>query len=79
MGCKEYIDFHKDGSVTLPGFRTKRVFGSWQFLDKSKKAIEIFDVDNFEDIYEGIFKINTKKLNNEIYLESDKTKMILKQ
>jgi len=54
-GCEESINFKENGLAELPGFQSKPINGQWQMEENS---LRIFGSDNFEDIYNGNYKLN---------------------
>ena len=55
--CQEEIWFRKTGVIELPGFGTRNTMAHWQF--KNRKTLTINFADEFKDIYEGVYKINS--------------------
>jgi hypothetical protein len=70
--CQEKIKFGKGNSVEFPGFETERIRGFWDIKDK---IMTIKDVDNFPEIYNGVYKVDFT-YQGDLILKSDKLKII---
>jgi len=53
--CIESVKFKVNGSLVLPGFESDFIIGQW-VLEGDK--VELFGIDNFANIYDGIYDLN---------------------
>lgn len=67
--CEESIYMGTDGGVTLPGFNSRKAHGEWT-LDG--KLLQISQVDTFDFVYNGVYKIEFSN-GNRLTLKSEKT------
>ena len=77
FNCREKIYFHSDGSVSLPGFNTPMVRGSWQYMDGRTK-VRIYHTDRFSHIYDGVYRLKVK-FNSRLKLQSEHTSIVLSE
>ncbi|MCC6412739.1 MAG: hypothetical protein IT270_13830 [Saprospiraceae bacterium] len=73
-GCPEVLVFKTRGEVELPGIQTNLISGKWNKV--SNKILEIKNVQEFEEIYEGTYQIK-RSWTQEIELVSPGTTFVL--
>ena len=66
--CQESIDIDKYGTIKLPGFNSRSVYGKW-VLDG--KSLQISQTDTFDFVYNGVYDINFSR--NRLTLKSKQT------
>lgn len=72
--CKESVLFYNRGMIYLLGYNTNLIIGKWSL--KTEKILIISDVNQYEDIYEGEYMIETN-LKGTMELVSPKTTIII--
>lgn len=63
--------------VNLPGFNSKNINAKWLLIED--KVIQIYDADNYEDLYNGTYLIKSSFWTNDITLVSNVTRIVLKR
>ncbi len=66
--CEESVHFKENGLIELPGFQSNTVQGQWQM---DEDLMWIFGSNNFEDIYNGKYKLDFN--TNELIITSENT------
>jgi hypothetical protein len=66
--CEESITFRHNGDVTLPGFKSHTIWGSWKLVNSQ---LYISQTDTFDFVYNGIYQLEFA--NEELILRSEKT------
>jgi hypothetical protein len=64
--CQEAIILRKNGLVTLPGFQTKTIRGSWMLEDN---LLQISRTDTFDFLYEEIYQVEFTDAGLELFSE----------
>ena len=67
--CQESIHMRTNGTLTLPGFNSRKICGEWT-LDG--KLLQISQVDTFDFVYNGVYKIEFSS-GNKLTLKSEQT------
>lgn len=66
--CEEKITMDTYGTIRLPGFNSRAVWGKWELEDD---LLQISQVDSFGFIYDGVYKIDF--FHDELILKSEQT------
>jgi hypothetical protein len=72
-GCKERINFYKQGKIDLPGINSYASQGAWNVNDDK---ITISGVDKNDSIFDGVYEVQPDNRDN-IILRSDHTVIYL--
>ena len=66
--CLESAKFKVNGKLVLPGFESDFIIGQWELTEDK---VEIYDIDNFANIYNGIYDLNFE--GGELTMTSENT------
>ncbi len=66
--CDESISFRENGTIKLPGFKSKTIWAKWHL---ENKKLTISNADSFDFLYNGTYIIDLD--HNKLVLKSGKT------